>query len=214
MDRRFTSLFKPLSLAMSAGVLSIGFVGLPVLQAAADPAVIPDAIRQLAQDPSEETEPESQQLLDALGQAEDAATAQNIEHALLQAWTRSGSDTVDLLMARAAESMERRDFPVALELLTTVVEIKPDYAEGWNRRATLYYLMDEYALSVSDIRSTLTLEPRHFGALSGLGLILQSMGRKKSALVAFEEALKVHPFLESASTAAEELEPEVKGIPM
>ncbi|MEM8877023.1 MAG: hypothetical protein AAGD23_04035 [Pseudomonadota bacterium] len=194
--------------------LSLGLFVWPPAEAAADQQVIPDAVRQLAQEDPEDPASETQKLLDALAQAEDVGTAQNIEHALLQAWTRSGSDTVDLLMSRAAESMERREFPVALELLTTVVEIKPDYAEGWNRRATLYYLMDEYALSVSDIRQTLSIEPRHFGALSGLGLILQSTGRKKSALVAFEEALKVHPFLESASTAAEELEPEVNGIPM
>jgi tetratricopeptide (TPR) repeat protein len=103
---------------------------------------------------------EAQQLLDALQEAPNAGTAEHIERSLLQAWTRSGSDTVDLLMGRAAEAMERNEYPVALELLTTVVEIKPDYAEGWNRRATLYYLMDEYALSVADIRHTLVLEPR------------------------------------------------------
>jgi hypothetical protein len=167
-------------------------------------------------DQTEETGPrsEAQQLLDALEEAPNAGTAAHIERSLLQAWTRSGSDTVDLLMGRAAEAMETKEYPVALELLTTVVEIKPDYAEGWNRRATLYYLMDEYALSVSDIRQTLVIEPRHFGALSGLGLILQSMGRKKSALTAFEAALAVHPFLDSASSAAEELEAEVNGIPM
>lgn len=203
---------RRMPLVLLAGALSFGLSGwAPV---SADDQIIPDAVRQLAQDDPVDSASETQKLLDALAEAEDVGTAQHIEHALLQAWTRSGSDTVDLLMSRAAESMERRDFAVALELLTTVVEIKPDYAEGWNRRATLYYLMDEYALSVSDIRHTLAIEPRHFGALSGLGLILQSMGRKQSALVAFEEALKVHPFLESASSAAEELEPEVNGIPM
>ena len=114
-------------------------------------------------------------------------------------------------MQWSIKAMQEKNFPLALELLNEVVILKPDFAEGWNKRATVYYLIDEYALSLADIRHVLALEPRHFGALSGLGLILKETGDKKHALDAFRKALAVHPYLTNARKVMEELQIEVEG---
>ncbi|MCB1476299.1 MAG: hypothetical protein H6883_13910 [Rhodobiaceae bacterium] len=150
-------------------------------------------------------------LLDALGQAQDPAVGEVLQTQILTRWGQSGSDTVDLLMQWAMGAMEEKDFALALDLLSEIIIIKPDYAEGWNKRATVYYLIDEYALSMSDINHVLQLEPRHFGALSGLGLILKETGDKKNALAAFRRALAVNPFLDNAREAADELTVQVEG---
>ena len=130
---------------------------------------------------------------------------------MLQAWLASGSDTIDLLMERAMFAMEGKDYALALELLDAIVELKPDFAEGWNKRATLYYLIDDYDRSMRDIQKVLALEPRHFGALSGLGLILQDVGQTRGALAAFQQALAVHPFLGNIEDSVTELLREVEG---
>ena len=150
-------------------------------------------------------------LLDALARAPDAETAGRLEQTVLQAWLASGSDTIDLLMERAMFAMEGKDYALALELLDAIVELKPDFAEGWNKRATLYYLIDDYDRSMRDIQKVLALEPRHFGALSGLGLILQDVGQTRGALAAFQQALAVHPFLGNIEDSVTELLREVEG---
>ncbi|MGE0233108.1 MAG: hypothetical protein AB7O39_12305 [Flavobacteriaceae bacterium] len=150
-------------------------------------------------------------LLDALSQAQDEALGHALQAQILVRWGQSGSETIDLLMKWALAAMEEKDFPLALELLSEIILLKPDYAEGWNKRATVYYLIDEYALSMSDINHVLQLEPRHFGALSGLGLILKETGDKKNALAAFRRALAVNPFLDNAREAADELTVQVEG---
>ena len=150
-------------------------------------------------------------LLDALAEAQDPVIGEALQTQIIRRWSESGSDTVDLLMQWALGAMEEKDFPLALDLLSEVVLLKPDYAEGWNKRATVYYLIDEYALSMSDINHVLQLEPRHFGALSGLGLILKETGDKKNALAAFRRALSVNPFLDNAREAADELTVQVEG---
>lgn len=150
-------------------------------------------------------------LLDALSRASDAETASRIEQSVLQVWMVSGSDTIDLLMNRAVIAIETKQYPIALELLDAIIELKPDYVEAWNKRATLFYLIDDYDRSMRDIRQVLAREPRHFGALSGLGLILQEVGQKKGALSAFREAMSVHPFLENVQDSIKELVRDVEG---
>ncbi|MEZ5876874.1 MAG: tetratricopeptide repeat protein [Tepidamorphaceae bacterium] len=150
-------------------------------------------------------------MLDALAEASDPDTATRLEQSLLQAWLNSGSSTIDLLMNRAVIAMDAKQYPLALEILDSVIEMKPSYAEGWNKRATLYYLIDDYGRSMRDIQMVLSLEPRHFGALSGLGLILQEVGQKAGALAAFRQALSVHPFLGNLQENVEELAHEVEG---
>ncbi|MGE0845160.1 MAG: hypothetical protein AB7L41_02765 [Flavobacteriaceae bacterium] len=155
--------------------------------------------------------PDTGDLLDALAASPSESAAEALEQRILSAWLQSGSDTVDLLMQWSIKAMQEKNFPLALELLNEVVILKPDFAEGWNKRATVYYLIDEYALSLADIRHVLALEPRHFGALSGLGLILKETGDKKHALDAFRKALAVHPYLTNARKVMEELQIEVEG---
>lgn len=161
--------------------------------------------------PGEESDAELDELFRRLAGAEAPDEAEAIEQRILRSWARSGSPTVDLLMARAAEAIDGTDFGLAHELLDTVVTLAPDYAEGWNRRATLYYLIDEFQLSIADISRVLALEPRHFGALSGLGLILSEIGEEKQALEAYRRALDIHPFMSGARKAADELSPDIDG---
>ncbi len=110
-------------------------------------------------------------------------------------WLQSDNDNVNELMSKGIEEMSVRNYKAALTAFNKIVEIDPEFAEGWNKRATVYYLMGEYEASISDIQRTLTLEPRHFGALSGLGLISLAIGNEAAALNAFEAALEVNPHM-------------------
>jgi tetratricopeptide (TPR) repeat protein len=104
-------------------------------------------------------------------------------------------------------------YPVALDRFDRLVEQVPDFAEGWNKRATVYYLMGNYPASVLDIRRTLELEPRHFGALSGLGLIYDALDDPAAALRSFEAAVAIDPHLETAQERIKELRRQVGGRP-
>jgi len=150
-------------------------------------------------------------LLKQLKTADNEQTASVIEEAVWQLWLRSGSDTVDLLMSRVADAMKEEDHSLALDLLNRVVDIKPDYAEGWNKRATVLFFFRDYARSLQDVERVLNLEPRHFGALSGLGLIMQEFGDRERALQAFRRALEIHPFLPAAVRAEKQLSQELEG---
>ena len=105
-------------------------------------------------------------------------------------------------------------FPIAVLSFNRLVEREPGFAEAWNRRATLHYLMGNYAASIDDIEHTLELEPRHFGALSGLGLIMLGLDRPAAALRSFEAALAVHPYLPGARTHIVELRRRLDGDPI
>jgi tetratricopeptide (TPR) repeat protein len=100
---------------------------------------------------------------------------------------------------------------VALKLLDAVIKLRPDYIEGWNRRATLYYMQNDYARSLADIAQVLSREPRHFGALAGLGMIMQDLGEEKRALEAFRKALAVNPHLEKVPDLVKTLSDKVEG---
>jgi tetratricopeptide (TPR) repeat protein len=151
------------------------------------------------------------QLFSKLRNAESAELAKPFEQQIWYAWMHSGSPTIDLLMARTMKAMKAKNFAVALDLLDRVIRLKPDYAEGWNKRATVYFLNEDFAKSIADIERTLKLEPRHFGALDGLGRIFLQLGDKKSALHVFLKALDIHPTFKNAKKAAEKLKIEVDG---
>jgi len=136
---------------------------------------------------------------------------QRIEAEILKRFSRSGSDTADLLMSWASSAIEAKDYPHALDILDQAVLVKPDFAEAWNKRATVYFLIDDYSASISDIRQTLALEPRHFGALAGLGMIFQAMERKNDAIQVFERALEINPQLDKVREALEELKKDTAG---
>jgi tetratricopeptide (TPR) repeat protein len=108
-------------------------------------------------------------------------------------WSRSGSPAMDLLLQRGRQAMEDGNLEAAIEHLTALVDHAPDFAEGWNARATAYYNAGLYGPSIDDVRHVLALNPRHFGALSGLGMMLEEMDYPKDALEAYEAARAIHP---------------------
>jgi tetratricopeptide (TPR) repeat protein len=150
-------------------------------------------------------------LFQSLKTASSKETARAAEDGIWRLWLESGSDTVDLLMSWAMKAMEAKDYATALDFLDRIVIMKPDYAEGWNKRATVYFLMDDYSKSIADIGKTLALEPRHFGALSGLGMIMRELGEDKRAIEAYQKALAVDPNLDGVQKALDELQTKAAG---
>ncbi|HZR74692.1 tetratricopeptide repeat protein [Bradyrhizobium sp.] len=150
-------------------------------------------------------------LFGALRAAPDEASAKHVEARIWAIWLQTPSDTVALLMTRAKTAMDAQNSDVALKLLDSVVKLRPDYVEGWNRRATLYYLRNDYAHSLADIEQVLAREPRHFGALAGLGMIMQDLGDDKRALDAFRKALAVNPHLDKVPELVKVLSEKVEG---
>lgn len=150
-------------------------------------------------------------LFDALKIAPDEPTAKAIEERIWALWFVSPSDTANLLMTRVRTAVEAKDTDLALKLLDAIVEIKPDFVEAWNRRATIFFQQKEFGKSLADIREVLRLEPRHFGALSGLGLILQEIGDDKRALEVYRRALSVHPRIQKIPDLVKTLQEKVEG---
>jgi tetratricopeptide (TPR) repeat protein len=150
-------------------------------------------------------------LFERLANAQSEEDAELLESAVWQIWLRSGSDTIDVLMQQTIKAMNDERMDAALAILDSIVELQPDYAEGWNKRATVLYIRQQYDASLRDIAKVLELEPRHFGALSGLGLINRAQGNGKAALDAYRRALAIHPFLAGVAQSIRELEIEVEG---
>jgi tetratricopeptide (TPR) repeat protein len=153
-------------------------------------------------------------LFGALKAAPDQASAKHVEGRIWALWTQTSSDTTMLLMTRAKNAIEKKQPEVALKLLDKVVRLRPEYVEGWNRRATIYYLQNDYAKSLADIREVLKREPRHFGALAGLGMIMQEVGDEKRALDAFRKALEINPHLDKLPDMVKTLTEKVEGRPI
>ncbi len=150
-------------------------------------------------------------LFGALKAAPDDTIAKAIEERIWAQWVISRSDTANLLMTRVKTAIEKHEMDLALKLLDAIVKIKPDYIEAWNRRATLYYMKKDYGRSLADIREVLKREPRHFGALSGLGLILQDIGDDKQALEVYRRALAIYPRLQRIPDVVKTLQEKVEG---
>jgi len=150
-------------------------------------------------------------LFGALKIAPDEASAKAIENRIWALWLASGSDTCDLLMSRVKDAIDEKDYDLALKLLNSVISIRPGYVEAWNRRATIYYLKQDYPRSIADIAEVLKREPRHFGALAGLGLMLQEIGDDKDALEAYRRALAVDPHLDNIPDVVKTLTDKVEG---
>ena len=160
-----------------------------------------------------EVAPESRlnSLFDDLKRARNEKAAQRIAARINEAWSRSGSASIDLMMGWATKAMEEKKFDVALDFLDEIVMLKPAYAEGWNRRATVHFMMRNYRKSLSDISHTLQLEPRHFGALSGMAQIMKLSGRKQWALDTYLRVLAIYPMLRNAQNEVTELSEELAG---
>ncbi|WP_422004228.1 tetratricopeptide repeat protein [Pyruvatibacter mobilis] len=150
-------------------------------------------------------------LFDKLAEAESPAEADLIENEIWRLWLQSGSATVDLMVARGTEALRSQDYAVALDLFSMAVELAPDYPEGWNKRATLYYVIDDYEAAISDISQVLVREPRHWAALMGLAVMMDDLDRKDAALTAYRQAVAINPQLDDAHEAIKRLEVEVEG---
>src|ERR1700742_789335 len=150
-------------------------------------------------------------LFGALKAAPDEASAKHVEARIWAIWMQTPSDTAALLMLRAKAAIDAQQLDVALKLLDATIKLRPDYTEAWNRRATLYYMKSDYAHSLADIQQVLIREPRHFGALAGLGMIMQDLGDDKRALEAYRKALAVNPHLEKIPEQVKALTEKVEG---
>jgi len=150
-------------------------------------------------------------LFGALKVAPDDVTAKAIEGRIWALWTATRSDTTSLLMSRAQTAIEANDLELAVKLLDAVIKIKPKYIEAWNRRATIYYTKKDYGRALADIREVLRREPRHFGALSGLGLIMQEIGDDKQALEVYRRTLAIYPRLPRIPDIVKTLQEKVEG---
>ena len=150
-------------------------------------------------------------LFEALKIAPDEESAKYIENRIWAIWLASGSDTANLLMGRVKTAMEAKDFGLAIRLLNAIIDMRPDFIEAWNRRATLYSMKKDFTRAIGDIREVLAREPRHFGALAGLGIILQEFGDDKRALDAFRRALAIHPHIERVPDMVKRLSDKIDG---
>lgn len=144
-------------------------------------------------------------LLDRLAQP-DLRNWPVVEEELYMLWSRSGSPSADYLLSRGQAAMAAGDFDAAYDHLTALTDHAPDFAEGWNARATLFFQTNRYGPSIADIQRVLALEPRHFGALTGLGYMLEEMDRLPEALAAFEAARAIHPHREEIHEAIDRVE--------
>jgi tetratricopeptide (TPR) repeat protein len=195
--RLFASILACLIVLAAAPVLAQGSAG-------SDPLAT-DAKKQ------ESSRSSIDDLFDRLASAESEREAKGIASLIERRWARSGSDTADLLLARAGEAAESKDYPLAVEILDRVLALEPDWAEAWYRRANVFFLMDDPVSSMADLSRVLEREPRHFGAWTGLGHIFMSSDDKDRAIAAYRHALKIYPQLEAVKTLVERLSPAVDG---
>ena len=193
MDLRVT--LKALSV-----VLACGYATFPLAQETTDGT---------AAGTSQDVMGDVQAMLNRLGTLtapEDAGEAARLAGEIVERWTHSGSPTLDLLLSRGKAAIGVGELPQAIASLTALTDHAPDFAEGWNQRATAFFLMDRYGEALSDLEQVLILEPRHFGALAGLGVILEGMGEEKAALRALRAAHQVYPTEENVNAAIERLQ--------
>jgi tetratricopeptide (TPR) repeat protein len=181
-------LFKPI---VAAVVVAVG-ISLPAgLAAQVDAAQIDD-------------------LFDQLQQA-DERQAVRIERQIYDAWSKSGSPAMDLLLKRGRDALGEGDPEAALDHFSALVDHAPDFAEAYNGRATAYYLLGFYGPALDDIREALVLNPRHFGAMQGFGVMLEEMGREAEALEVLRRVRALHPQAPQIAEVVERLETKLSG---
>lgn len=141
----------------------------------------------------------------------DNAGWRRVERQLLVEWARSGSAQMDLLLQRGREALREDDVPAALEHLTALTDHAPDFAEGWNQRAAAYFRAGQYGPAMLDLARAVSLNPRHFGALAGLGALLDETGNKTGAREVYQAVLAIHPNLATVRDALTRLDLELSG---
>ena len=150
-------------------------------------------------------------LFDRLKASTSAFEAAAIEGLIWNIWTHRGVAVIDQNMTLGILTMNEGKLKSSLSHFDKVVRLDPNFAEGWNKRATVYYMMGDFDAPVADIQKTLTLEPRHFGALSGLGLIYDALDKPAAAVKVWQKALEINPHMQSIRHRIEEIQAEEKG---
>ena len=151
------------------------------------------------------------QLYEQLGKVADAEAAAPIMEAIQRIWRLSGSDTVDLLMARAERFTKEDDLDLAQKIIDAAVDMAPDKAEAWDLRAKINFLKKDYDAAIADLKRALDRDPKHYDAMNDLGVVYEAMGSKKEALEAYRKALAVNPYLSEPKRAVEELRRAIEG---
>ena len=172
-----------------------------------------DDVPLVTEDTRTQTEIRLAELFADLKKTRNNRAAKRISDEIWGEWFRSGSASIDLMMKWSNEAVASEKYNIALDYLDQVVTLMPEFAEGWNRRATLHYTMSNFNKSMADIQKVLALEPRHFGALSGMATILERNGNKEAALKAWQRALAVYPAMLSGQAAIIRLSEELEGDP-
>ena len=156
--------------------------------------------------PADQNDPALDGLFERLAITTSDEEASNITHEIWQRWTANDDPNVSQLMQIGIRALNYSTYRKALQSFDRVIEIAPEFAEGWNKRATLYYHIKEYRRSIDDIKKTLRLEPRHFGAWSGLGLVSIAQENYSGALAAFKKALSINPHISNIRRYVQKLE--------
>ena len=172
--------------------------------------LVAGSIRPAATD---QQDPRLDGLFARLQETRSPAEARVVEQQIWRLWLESEDAAIDRLMALGMAAMHEQDYVAALRVFDRMVEKAPDFAEGWNKRATIHYLMGDRRASVVDIQRTLELEPRHFGALFGLGLIYDALEQPEAALRSYEATLEVNPHSQSTLLRIRELRRQLLGRP-
>ena len=156
--------------------------------------------------PADQNDPALDGLFERLAITTSDEEASNITHEIWQRWTANDDPNVSQLMQIGIRALNYSTYRKALQSFDRVIEMAPEFAEGWNKRATLYYHIKEYRRSIDDIKKTLRLEPRHFGAWSGLGLVSIAQENYSGALAAFKKALSINPHISNIRRYVQKLE--------
>ena len=151
------------------------------------------------------TENEVDQLFAQLKVATEEKVIRQTQQRIRKLWAKHPDARIDTLMEAGTDAMYSKDYEDALNIFSSVININPGYAEGWNKRATVYFMMGNFQASLRDIRNTLDLEQRHFGALSGMASIYLVQGKNEKALVAYERLHKIIPQLKEVNLTIQEL---------
>ncbi len=144
---------------------------------------------------ADQNNPELELLFDSLHNTDNPAEAAALTQKIWENWYQTDNQRIRTLMNMGEVSIRRGKLKDAVAFFSEIIELQPDYAEGWNRRATVYYMMGEYQLSTNDVAETLQREPRHFGALSGQGMIYMQLQEKELALEFYKKALELNPHM-------------------
>ena len=161
---------------------------------------------------ADQNDPRLPKLFESLKNATDAKTAQVTASDIWRIWSEKPDDKrIAELLRQGTEQMNAGYLRKAEKLFTLVIDAAPDFAEAWNKRATVYFLMGAYDLSKKDIAQTIAREPQHFGAWSGLGLVETHIGNYDAALKAYEKARRIHPFLEGYENMVDKLKKLAQG---